>query len=284
MKRSLLVTLAAACAAALPAAALADVPLGAGKVVVKKYPGGVTVHAFMTQDAMNDVASLIETRRGLVAVEAPAFRSDIAAWKGYIRSLRKPVRAVLLSNHPSNGGWYGNAPVYSTASAKAAMASGSTRAIVEGVKRGFGDKFESELATVDRILPIGRTRFDGVAYDIRQDGDGYAVVLPAQKIAFRHMLGGDSHSIIGSPAQADSMISQLSRYRREGIRAVYSTHHAPEGADAIRQKISYLRTLKDVAARSAGKEEFVAAMKAKYPRLQGDKYLGMTAGRLYRAK
>ena len=119
MKRSLLVTLAAACAAALPAAALADVPLGAGKVVVKKYPGGVTVHAFMTQDAMNDVASLIETRRGLVAVEAPAFRSDIAAWKGYIRSLRKPVRAVLLSNHPSNGGWYGNAPVYSTASAKA---------------------------------------------------------------------------------------------------------------------------------------------------------------------
>ena len=283
MRNFVLVALVAALTASLPATA-SEVALGSGKVLVKQYPGGVTVHAFMTGDAMNDVASLVETRNGLVAIEAPAFRADISAWKGYIASLKKPLSAVLVSNHPSNGGWYGNAPVYATDTAKAAIQSGRTKSVIEGVKKGFGDKFESDIAVVGRRLDLGRTTFDGVAYEIRPDGAGYAIVLPEQKIVFQHMMGGDTHSIIGGPAHADFMVKQLSQYQAEGIREIYSTHHAPETADALARKIAYVQDVKAAASKASDKDAFIAAVKAKYPALQGEKFLKMTAGQFFPAK
>ena len=104
------------------AASVSSVPLGKGTVDVRTYETGVTIHAYLTNDAMADSAFIVETQEGLVGFKSPAFVSDIPLWKDYVAKLGKPLKALFLSNHPSDGKeWYGDAEVLTTARSQKAM-------------------------------------------------------------------------------------------------------------------------------------------------------------------
>ena len=61
---------------------------------------------------MQDSVLAIETAKGLVGVESPAFTKDFQVWTNYLNGLEKPLNMVIFSNHPSAGlntgeAWYG---------------------------------------------------------------------------------------------------------------------------------------------------------------------------------
>lgn len=260
-------------------------PLGAGEVAVFAFDNGVRIHNFSTKDPLADNAFVVEAKSGLFAVESLAFKKDFPVWGEYVKKLGKPLHAVLLSNHPNNAAaWAGNVPVYVSEGAWKSMTKGSTKDITTGLEKAFGPDFDATLPKAPKMLSLGEHIFDGVKVDVRADGDGNEFLFPDLKAAYIHMMGSGAHSIVGGAAHADILIGQLERLKKEGVELLFTSHWAPEGVAAMDKKIAYLRKLKATAAKSKSREEFVAAMKAAYPKLLGENYLEMTAGFFFPAK
>lgn len=285
MNRTSLVLAMWVLAGSAAAASVSSVPLGKGTVDVRTYETGVTIHAYLTNDAMADSAFIVETQEGLVGFESPAFVSDIPLWKDYVAKLGKPLKALFLSNHPSDGKeWYGDAEVLTTARSQKAMKEGSTKAIVDGLAPAFGESFDAKFAAIDRVVPEGTMTMAGVTFEIRPDGDGFLVHFPAEKAAILHMLGADTHSIVPGAAAADAMTAVLEGLRKDGVTTLYSAHHAPEEAEALATKIRYLESVKRLAAESKTADEFKAKINVAWPGLAVPAYLDMTAGAFFPTK
>lgn len=63
---------------------------------------------------------------------------------------------------------------------------------------------------------------------------------------------------------------------------ILTSHGGPEGQDAVAEKISYLNKTKEIMQQSKTTDEFKANMKAAFPAYDGENYLDMTAGFLYK--
>ena len=63
--------------------------LGNGKVYIYDF-GKIKLHAYETNDAMNDTAYIIETENELTGIETPAFYEDLNTYNGYVSKLAKP--------------------------------------------------------------------------------------------------------------------------------------------------------------------------------------------------
>lgn len=57
-----------------------------------------------------------------------------------------------------------------------------------------------------------------------------------------------------------------------------TSHYTPEDLKDVKTKISYLDSLKEIAAKCSSKDEFKKEMKSQYPNYSGENYLDMTAG------
>lgn len=58
--------------------------------------------------------------------------------------------------------------------------------------------------------------------------------------------------------------------------------HVPEGQGAVAEKLAYLQTMKKLAYENKNKADFLKAVKKIFPDYNGDNYLMMTAGFLYK--
>ena len=92
------------------------------------------------------------------------------------------------------------------------------------------------------------------------------------------MLGHDCHSIVAGAGHADAMIAQLEGCIARGYDLILTSHYTPEDQKDARTKIDYLKELKVLAAASADRDSFKAAVGEKDPQYSGANYLDMTAG------
>ena len=260
--------------------------LGKGRGVDTVVGKDAVVHSFITNDPPGDVVNAVETAKGVYVFDMPAFRTDAEAWNRYINGLGKQVLAQFVSNHAgvTEDGAKSKIPSYATKAAAKALANGSSKALSDRLAGVFGPDFLNVLVTPSHELGIGRQDVAGLEVDVRPDGDGYAVVLPAYKCALRHMLGGDVHSIVGSREHAANLFSQFEGYRGEGVSHVFTAHHGPEDASAVEAKIRYLKVVLAAADSEKTADGFIAKMQGAYPGLGGVDYLKMSADYLFPAK
>ena len=91
----------------LAVAAMA-VPSVSAQGEFKSYEGkGFTMHVYHSNDVMADCSFIIETKKGLVTMEEPLFKSGVKEFEAYVVKLGKPVTARITdyheggtSNHP----------------------------------------------------------------------------------------------------------------------------------------------------------------------------------------
>ena len=74
----------------------------------------------------------------------------------------------------------------------------------------------------------------------------------------------------------------LKEYQAAGYAMILTSHGGPEGQDAVAEKIAYLNKTKEIMQQSKTADEFKANMKAAFPAYNGENYLDMTAGFLYK--
>lgn len=258
--------------------------LGDGSVTVYDY-GDMKLHAIATGDALGDEAFIVEGADALVGIELPSFTADLDAWRGYISSLGKPMNDIFLCDHPSGASYVDGMKVYGTQGAKDSIASGSTHATTQGLYETFGDDFHGgpDQAQINTVVS-GTVTVGGIRFNLIDHGETYDLEIPAMNVIYTHMLGKTSHSIMTSTAHMDSMLSILRDYQSKGYSMILSAHSAPEGQDAVTEKIAYVTRAKELAAANTSAETFTAAMKEAFPGYTGENYLDMTAGFLFPAE
>ena len=251
------------------------VKLASGSVTVYHY-GDVNLHVYNSEDALGDVAYIVEGKDALVGIELPSFTAGLDAWKGYVQSLGKPMNDIFLDAHVTGASYISGMNIYGTQAAKDAIAAGSTFATTDGLYQTFG----SDMAQINTVIS-GKVTVGGIEFNVIDRGDTYDLEIPSINVVYTHMLGKTVHSIMPSTAAMDAMLDTLHDYQNKGYAMVLSGHSTPEGQDAVTEKIAYVQKAKELAASCTTADEFKAAMKEAFPNYAGDNYLEMTAGYLF---
>lgn len=217
------------------------------KTTILDLPG-CRLHVCDTGDALADTCFAFESPTAIVCLEAPAFQPDVDAWKTHLATLGKPIVAVLTPYHVGGAEQLGE--TWATARTCASLQPGGP---IHGIVTGFKEAFH-----------------------------GFDLDLPAAKLTATHLFGADCHSLLLSPEAIDAAIAQCDRLAATDTQIILSTHHLPEGPDAIPTKRDYLLRVKEIAATAKDATTFIAAVKAAYPTLAAEAYLNMTAQALFK--
>lgn len=234
----------------------------------------------------NDVlanAYLIETKKGVVAVDATMTVAESARLRADLLVLHKPLLAVLLTHgHPDHyGGVTGlvaneKVPVIATLSV-AAVIRRDDEAKGEALKRA-GIVWADIRTLPTRTIDSGESVvFDGIrftAYDAgpgESHADSYWIIESSPRVAFVgdivvnhvHCFLSDGHSGVWLK-KLDPLKAKL---RTLGITTVYPGHGEPGGLDLIDWTKSYLETFrKAVSNLATGHESLTPEQKAELSR------------------
>lgn len=255
--------------------------LDVGEMQVYDF-GDVKLHAYKTNDPIDDESFLIETADAIIGIETPAFVSNLAEYTQYIADLGKPMNTIMMPYHPAGGDAYEGVEILGTEEARAAQAEGgSNRALVDGFIEAFGEDFNGSIVEITNLVEPGTITVDGLEFVLTATLDGFDIEIPAINAVFTHMFGADVHNILVSEDQIDAMIAQVKGYQEKGYALVLSSHYTPENQDAVATKLAYLERAKELAQSSDSAEAFTAAMNEAFPNYSGANYLDISAGALF---
>ena len=256
----------------------------AGNMEVYNFDN-IRLHAYATGDNMNDYCYLIEAPEGLVLIESTAYKENVNAMAEYIKSLGKTLTAALFSYHPNGYKSYGDVKIYATKNALKSWAEGgSVWGLTQSFIKALGDKVADDLPDSAEIIDEGQTlTLAGIEFKIlhESDGEGYGIEIPAINAVYRHMMGSKTHNILPARAYIESEIAELKEYQARNYALILTSHHAPEGKEAVSEKIAYLEKVLELAKSSQNREEFISGVKAAFPDYNGEAYLEMSAGALF---
>lgn len=251
--------------------------LGKGEVAIYDF-GSVRLHAYKTNDPIDDEVFVVEKDgRGFV-IEYPCFFDNIKELEGYIAEKGIRIEGILAAYHMAGATFLAGTPVYATASADAYGHEGGGRALIDGFADAFGSAFDSSIPAVTNVVEGGTLTLAGIEASIVPNDEAFDVVIPEINCVYTHMLGHDCHSIVAGAGHTDAIITQLEGYERDGFDLVLTSHYTPEDLKDVRAKISYLKDLKSIAEANGDAESFKAEVSERYPEYVGDNYLDMTAG------
>lgn len=241
--------------------------------------GATKLHAYRTDDPINDEVFIVEKNGRAVIIESPCFFDNNAALAAYVG--RMNVAGMLIAYHDAGGSFLPDAPKYATQNAKDYGEQGGGKALIDNFSKVFGGAFDSKLHTITNVVRAGKLNVGGIEFVLTKTQDAYNIEIPEINAVYTHMLGHDCHSIVAGAGHADAIIAELEGYIAKNYTLILTSHYTPEDLKDAKTKIDYLRELKAVAANSKTAEEFKAAVKQRFPQYGGENYLDMTAGMFF---
>lgn len=254
-----------------------------GNFTIYDY-GKIKLHAYTTNDFLNDEVYILENDNLLVGIEMPSFTKNLDEWKKYITSLKKPMRDIFIADHPTGASYVKGINIYGTAEAKNSIEYGSVANITKGLSQTFGKDFhgENDVIKINNIIHEGEILIGGTKFNIIQNGSSYDIEIPEINAIHTHMLGKTTHSIIVSSEHMKYLLSVLKKYQDKNYNLILSAHSEPERQDAVTEKINYIKTLEQFSKKYSEKQDFINNTKKEFPNYSGENYLEMTAEYLYK--
>ena len=251
------------------------VKLAKGEMNVYDF-GGIRLHAYKTNDCIDDEVFIIEKNGEAVLIESPCFFDNNEELTEYLKDM--PVAGMLIAYHGAGGTFLPGVAKYATQNAIAYSQSGGGKALVDNFASAFGNAFVSSIHKITNVVESGKVTIGGMEFLIKQTADAFDVEIPEINAVYTHMLGHDCHSIVAGAGQADAMIAELRSYIAKGYALILTSHYTPEDLKDAQTKIDYLENLKRIAAGCKNADEFKAEVGKQYPQYSGQNYLDMTAG------
>lgn len=236
----------------------------------------IKLHAYQTNDLINDEVFVIEKNGKAVILESPCFFDNNQELAEYLKDLS--VEGMLIAYHGAGAEFLPDVPKFATQNAKEYAENGGGKALINNFTAAFGSIFDSSVHKITNIIPVGKINIGGIDFIIKQTAEAFDVEIPEVNAVYTHMLGHDCHSIVAGAAHADSMIAELRGYLKKGYDLILTSHYTPEDLKDAATKIEYFENLKRIAADSPNTDAFKAAVQKQYPDYSGQNYLDMTAG------
>ncbi len=241
--------------------------------------GSIKLHAYKTNDFIDDEVFILEKKGKGVIIESPCFFDNIKELTEYLKDIQ--IAGMLVAYHGAGASFLPDVPKYATRNAIEYSEKGGGKALVENFAGAFGEIFDASIHNITNVVPEGRITVGGIEFEIKQTAEAFDIVIPEINAVYTHMLGHDCHSIVAGAAHADGIIAELKSYIQKGYDLILTSHYTPEDLKDAQTKIDYIENLKKIAAACADAETFKAEVRKQYPAYSGQNYLDMTAGFFY---
>ena len=241
--------------------------------------GGIKLHAYKTNDFIDDEVFIVEKNGKAVIIESPCFFDNINELTEYLNNVE--VNGVLIAYHGAGATFLPEAPKYATQNAVDYSKNGGGKALVDNFTNAFGELFDNSIHKITNIIEAGKITIDGIDFIIKQTTEAFDIEIPEINAVYTHMLGHDCHSIVAGSGHADKIIAELRSYIEKGYDLILTSHYTPEDLKDAQTKIDYLENLKKIAENCADADSFKAEVQKQYPAYSGQNYLDMTAGFFY---
>ncbi len=251
------------------------VKLDKGEMNVYDF-GSVKLHAYKTNDYIEDEVFVLEKNGKAVIIESPCFFDNNRELAEYLKD--KTVEGMLIAYHGAGGSFLPEVPKYATQNAVDYSENGGGKALIENFARTFGEVFDSSLHKITDTIDERKVTIGGMDFLISRTAEAFDVEIPEINAVYTHMLGHDCHSIVAGAGHADSIIATLRGYMTKGYDLILTSHYTPEDLKDAETKIAYLENLKRIAAGCTDADSFKAEVQKQYPSYSGQNYLDMTAG------
>lgn len=240
--------------------------------------GEIKLHAYQTNDLMNDESYILENENNVLLVEFPAFYDNLEEFEKYVRGLNKNIVGKVFSYHPNGGTILKDVKGYASEGTIKSMKEGTIHHLVTGFETSFGGAFAKEYHEITDVLKDSQVNIGGFELNITYHEENIEIEFPQINCIYTHMLGHDCHSIVAGEGHANAIIAQLKGYKEKGYKLILSSHYVPETLEDVQTKIDYLENIKTIAKESKDSNEFKEKVKSKYQKYSGLNYLDMTAG------
>ncbi len=251
------------------------VKLAKGEMNVYDF-GSVKLHAYKTNDFIDDEVFIVEKNGKAVIIESPCFFDNNKELAEYLKDVE--VKGMLIAYHGAGAAFLPKVPKYATQNAVEYSANGGGKALIDNFTNAFGEIFDGSIHKITNVIGEGKVTIGGIDFVIKQTAEAFDIVIPEINAVYTHMLGHDCHSIVAGAGHADGIIAELNNYIKTGYDLILTSHYTPEDLKDAQTKIDYLENLKKVAEDCADAESFKAEIQKQYPAYSGKNYLDMTAG------
>lgn len=238
--------------------------------------GEIKLHAYKTNDFIDDEVFVVEKNGKAVIIESPCFFDNNTELADYISDLE--IEGMLIAYHGAGGTFLPDVPKYATQNAVEYSTNGGGQGLISNFKSAFGEIFDSSVHKITNVISEGKINIGGIDFVIKQTGEAFDIEIPEINAVYTHMMGHDCHSIVAGAGHAQVIISQLKEYIEKGYDLILTSHYTPEDLKDAQTKIDYLEKLSEIAAKCSNTEEFKTTVKKEYPDYSGENYLDMTAG------
>lgn len=238
--------------------------------------GNIKLHAYKTNDLIDDEVFIVEKNNKAVIIESPCFFDNNKELTEYLSEAK--VAGILIAYHGAGASFLPEAAKFSTENAKKYSECGGGKALIDNFANAFGEAFDHSVHQITDIIGEGKITIGDIDFVIKKTGEAFDIEIPEINAVYTHMLGHDCHSIVAGKDHADAMITELKSYIEKGYDLILTSHYTPEDLKDAKAKIDYLDNLKSIAAKCNTADEFKAEVQIRYPQYNGQNYLEMTAG------
>lgn len=239
---------------------------------------GVKLHAYQTNDPIDDEVFIVEKGGRSFVIEYPPFFENITELEEYLSDNDITIEGILASYHMAGNSFLKGVPVFATKEADNYGRNGGGKALIDNFTGVFGDAFDSSIPPKTEAIEGGPFEIAGITLNILPNAEAFDIEVPELNAVYTHMLGHDCHSIVAGAGHADAIIDQLGEMKNSGFDLILTSHYTPEDLKDVQTKIDYLEDLKKIAAESENAEAFKKVVEQRYPQYSGQNYLDMTCG------
>lgn len=251
------------------------VKLAKGEINVYDF-GGVKLHAYKTNDFIDDEVFIVEKNVKAAVIESPCFFDNSKELAEYLKNVE--IAGMFVAYHGAGATFLPDVPKYATQNAVDYSQNGGGKALVDKFTGAFGEIFDNSIHKITNVIGEGKVTIGGIDFEIKQTEEAFDIVIPEINAVYMHMLGHDCHSIVAGAGHADGIITELQSYIEKGYDLILTSHYTPEDLKDTQIKIDYLENLKKIAANCVDADSFKAEVQKQYPAYSGQNYLDMTAG------
>lgn len=251
------------------------VKLAKGEMNIYDF-GNIRLHAYKTNDFIDDEVFVVEKNNKAVIIESPCFFDNNQELAEYLKGTE--VAGMLISYHGAGASFLPEVPKFATQNAKEYSEIGGGKALIDNFTGAFGEIFDNSVHKITDIIDEDKITIGGIDFIIKKTNDAFDIEIPEMNAVYTHMLGHDCHSIVAGAEHADGMISELKNYIEKGYDLILTSHYTPEDLKDAKTKIDYLDHLKNIAKKCNNADEFKTEVQNRYPEYNGQNYLEMTAG------
>lgn len=254
------------------------VKLAKGEMNVYDF-GGIKLHAYKTNDFIDDEVFIIEKSGKAVIIESPCFFDNNKELAEYLKNIQ--IEGMLIAYHGAGATFLSDVPKYATQNAVDYSENGGGKALITNFTNVFGEIFDNSIHKITNMIEAGKVTIGGIDFVIKQTAEAFDIEIPEINAVYTHMLGHDCHSIVAGADHADGIIAELRSYIKKEYDLILTSHYTPEDLKDAQTKIDYLENLKKIAADCEDVDSFKAEVQKQYPAYSGQNYLDMTAGFFY---